>query len=127
MTPPYCPLLGTTWEVSKTAQLPRSVQNDTSPYRLPPPQVDLSLFSPVCIPPSSIGSSDEFAGENATAVGWGALEYGSEPQIFLISDLTSLSLKYFYFFQRISDPTSLSLKCLYLCPNNLRHHQQSLM
>ena len=46
---------------------------------LPLPQVDLSLFSPVCIPPTSVASSEEFAGQNATAVGWGALEYGSKP------------------------------------------------
>ena len=46
---------------------------------LPSPQVDLSLFSPVCIPPTSVASSEEFAGQNATAVGWGALEYGSKP------------------------------------------------
>ena len=46
---------------------------------LPLPQVDLSLFSPVCIPSTSVASSEEFAGQNATAVGWGALEYGSKP------------------------------------------------
>ena len=48
-------------------------------------QVDLSLFSPVCIPPATVASSEEFAGQNATAVGWGALEYGSKPQIFFAS------------------------------------------
>ena len=45
---------------------------------LPPQQVDLSLFSPVCLPPVSVTSSEEFSGQNATAVGWGALQYQSK-------------------------------------------------
>jgi len=52
------------------------VLNDIAVLRLAQ-EVDLSLFSPVCIPPTSVASSEEFAGENATAVGWGALEYGT--------------------------------------------------
>jgi len=50
--------------------------NDIAILRLAQ-EVDLSLFSPVCIPPASVASSEEFAGQNATAVGWGALEYGT--------------------------------------------------
>jgi len=50
------------------------VVNDIAVIRLAE-EVDLSLFSPVCIPPASVASSEEFAGQNATAVGWGALEY----------------------------------------------------
>jgi len=52
----------------------RGVLNDIAVLRLAQ-EVDLSLFSPVCIPPTSVASSEEFAGQNATAVGWGALEY----------------------------------------------------
>jgi len=54
----------------------RGVLNDIAVLRLAQ-EVDLSLFSPVCIPPTSVASSEEFAGQNATAVGWGALEYGT--------------------------------------------------
>jgi len=52
------------------------VVNDIAVIRLAD-EVDLSLFSPVCIPPMSVASSEEFAGQNATAVGWGTLEYES--------------------------------------------------
>jgi len=53
-----------------------NVLNDIAILRLAQ-EVDLSLFSPVCIPPATVASSEEFAGQNATAVGWGALEYGT--------------------------------------------------
>ena len=64
-------------------RLAQEVLKISSPYCLfTTHQVDLSLFSPVCIPPATVASSEEFAGQNATAVGWGALEYGSKPHIF---------------------------------------------
>jgi len=50
------------------------VLNDIAVLRLAQ-EVDLSLFSPVCLPQPSVTSSQEFAGRNATAVGWGALAY----------------------------------------------------
>ena len=60
-------------------RLAQEVLKTSSPYCLfTTHQVDLSLFSPVCIPPATVASSEEFAGQNATAVGWGALEYGSK-------------------------------------------------
>ena len=54
-----------------------NVLNDIAVLRLAQ-DVDLGLFSPACLPPRTVASSQEFHGQNGTATGWGALEYASK-------------------------------------------------
>jgi len=92
----------------------RNMRNDIAVLRLAQ-QVDLSLFSPVCIPPASVASAEEFAGQMATATGWGDPDYDYWYDRRTLRDLTA-SLDWYPGFEAYNpgfDPDTLEELDLY--------------
>lgn len=66
-----------------------TTKDDISVLRLAQ-EVDMSLFSPACLPAPSVASSQQWAGQNATATGWGALQYGTGDYPEVLQELQDL-------------------------------------